>query len=223
MADADTTTDILRAAGYTNVVLHRCDEPISIGSDVDEAIDFLTALGPAGEILRLQGDRAAHLHDQVRDALISGLADLTTSAGVIGDASTWIISAINPGGQEPARSHPLAVARRYAEAYAAFETSELRDVLAPNLRFRQVNPGGYLELDSPDAYIDATRQFLESFDAHRSAGASAEELGDRILTTSRIQLHRDRSPYLMQHSEIVTVADGQVIEIDSVCTGARPA
>jgi hypothetical protein len=62
----------------------------------DEAIDFLMALGPAGEILRLQGDRAAHLHDQVRDALASGLADLTTPAGVIGDASTWIISATNP-------------------------------------------------------------------------------------------------------------------------------
>jgi hypothetical protein len=29
--------------------------------------------------------------------------------------------------------------------------------------------------------------------------------------------------YLMQHSEIVTVADGKVAEIDSVCTGARPS
>ena len=55
------------------------------------------ALGPAGEILRLQGDRAAHLHDQVREALATGLADVTTAAGVIGNASTWIISATNPG------------------------------------------------------------------------------------------------------------------------------
>jgi ubiquinone/menaquinone biosynthesis C-methylase UbiE len=93
MADADTTTDILKAAGYTNIALHRCDEPITIGKDIDEAIDFLMALGPAGEILRLQGDRAAHLHDHVRDALTSGLADLTTATGVIGHASTWIISA----------------------------------------------------------------------------------------------------------------------------------
>jgi hypothetical protein len=112
---------------------------------------------------------------------------------------------------------------RYAEAYAAFDTSELADVLAPDLRFRQVNPGGYLELSSARAYIDATGQFLDTYDTHRSAGASAEDMGDRILTTSRIQLHRDRGRYLMQHSEIVTVADGKVIEIDSVCTGARPS
>jgi hypothetical protein len=97
MADADTTTDILTAAGFTNIALHRCDEPITIGKDIDEAIEFLMALGPAGEILRLQGDRAAHLHDQVRDALTSGLASLSTPAGVIGDASTWIITASNPG------------------------------------------------------------------------------------------------------------------------------
>ena len=100
MADADTTTDILKTAGYTNIALHRCDEPITIGSDVNEAVEFLMALGPAGEILRLQGDRAAHLHDRVRGALTSGLADLTTPAGVIGDASTWIISATNPEGRD---------------------------------------------------------------------------------------------------------------------------
>jgi hypothetical protein len=100
MADADTTTDILKTAGYTNIALHRCDEPITIGKDIDEAIEFLMALGPAGEILRLQGDRARRLHDHVRDALTSGLADLTTPAGVIGHASTWIISATNPGDRD---------------------------------------------------------------------------------------------------------------------------
>ncbi len=57
-------------------------------------------------------------------------------------------------------------------------------MLAPNLRFRQVNPGGYLELDTAHAYIDATRQFLAAYDTCGSAGASAAEMGDRILTTS---------------------------------------
>jgi ubiquinone/menaquinone biosynthesis C-methylase UbiE len=97
MADADTTSDILRHAGYTNIALHRCDEPITIGADIDEAVEFLMALGPAGEILRLQGDRAAHLHDHVREALRAGLAHLVTPDGVIGQASTWIASATIPG------------------------------------------------------------------------------------------------------------------------------
>jgi ubiquinone/menaquinone biosynthesis C-methylase UbiE len=96
MADADTVTDILRLAGYTDVALHRCDEPITIGRDVDEAIEVLMALGPSGEILRLQGERAAHLHAAVRDALAEGLARLRTPHGVTGRSSTWIVSATNP-------------------------------------------------------------------------------------------------------------------------------
>ena len=58
MSGADTTSDILLNAGFGDIVLHRCDLPILIGRDVDEAIEMVMALGPAGEILRLQGDRA---------------------------------------------------------------------------------------------------------------------------------------------------------------------
>ena len=96
MADADTTTDILRHAGYHEIALHRCDLPISIGGDAEEAIDFVMAIGPAGEILRLAGDRAAHLHGEVRDALRSGLAEFATPEGLLAPASTWIVSASAP-------------------------------------------------------------------------------------------------------------------------------
>jgi hypothetical protein len=62
-----------------------------------EAIDLVMSLGPAGEILRLWGDRMAHLHDEVHTALEEGLGDYAGPDGVIAPASTWIVSAINPG------------------------------------------------------------------------------------------------------------------------------
>lgn len=98
MADADTTSEILCHAGYSDIAFHRCDKPIVIGSDVEEAIEILMALGPAGEILRLQGDRAAHLHGQVREALREGLDEFVRAEGVLAPASTWIVSATAPGG-----------------------------------------------------------------------------------------------------------------------------
>jgi SAM-dependent methyltransferase len=98
MADANTTSDILHHAGYADIAFHRCDLPILIGHDVDEAIDLVTALGPAGEILRLAGDRAAHLHDQVRAALREGMAEFAGPDGVCAPASTWIVSATVPQG-----------------------------------------------------------------------------------------------------------------------------
>jgi ubiquinone/menaquinone biosynthesis C-methylase UbiE len=92
MANADTATDILNHAGYTDIALHRCDIPILIGRDVDEAVDLVMALGPAGEILRLLGDRAAHLQGEVRDALREGLSVFDTDEGLRAPASTWIVT-----------------------------------------------------------------------------------------------------------------------------------
>jgi SAM-dependent methyltransferase len=96
MADADTTSEILQHAGFQDISLQRCDLPIRIGRDVGEAIDALMAIGPAGEILRLQGERAAHLHDQVHIALEEGLREFDGPDGVVAPASTWIVSATAP-------------------------------------------------------------------------------------------------------------------------------
>jgi hypothetical protein len=96
MADADTTTDVLRHAGYEEIALRRCDIPMVIGSDADEAIDLVMAIGPAGEVLRLAGDRAAHLHDAVRVALRDGLVEFEGPDGLRAPSSTWIVSASTP-------------------------------------------------------------------------------------------------------------------------------
>ncbi|MFL5910432.1 MAG: class I SAM-dependent methyltransferase [Gaiellaceae bacterium] len=97
MADADTTSEVLVSAGFADVALQRCDLPILIGNDVDEALDLVMNLGPAGEILRLAGERAAHLHGEVNAALRDGLAEYVGSDGkVVAPASTWIVSATVP-------------------------------------------------------------------------------------------------------------------------------
>jgi ubiquinone/menaquinone biosynthesis C-methylase UbiE len=96
MSDADTTSEILVHAGFEDIALRRSDIPILVGQDLDEAIDLVTALGPAGEILRLAGERAAHLHDQVHAALREGLAGYETADGVRAPASTWIVTATAP-------------------------------------------------------------------------------------------------------------------------------
>ena len=66
---------VLINAGFADVALARCDTPILVGRDLEEALEMVMALGPAGEILRLAGDRAAHLHGEVEAALRAGLAD----------------------------------------------------------------------------------------------------------------------------------------------------
>jgi SAM-dependent methyltransferase len=96
MANADTVSDIVLAAGYRDVELSRTDIPIRIGGNMDEAIEFVTALGPAGETIRLLGERAADELPKLEEALRAGLAEFVQPDGsVVGPASTWVVSAVS--------------------------------------------------------------------------------------------------------------------------------
>ncbi len=98
MASADTTSDILLGAGFEEVELRRSDLPITIGHDLDHAIAFNLALGPAGEVVRLSGDDADRVRPKIEADLRKALADFVQPDGeVVAPASTWIVSAKAPG------------------------------------------------------------------------------------------------------------------------------
>ena len=93
MADADVTSQILLGAGFEEVSLRRCDIPIRIGDDLDEAVAFSIALGPAGEAIRLAGEEAERMRPEIDAAVREALAEFEGPDGVAAPASTWIVSA----------------------------------------------------------------------------------------------------------------------------------
>lgn len=96
MANADTVTEQLTIAGFEDIALQRSDLPLKIGNDLEHAVEFNMALGPAGEVLRLWGDRVDEIRPEIADRLRKTLADLETPDGVFAPASTWIITARVP-------------------------------------------------------------------------------------------------------------------------------
>ncbi len=96
MGDADVTSQILVGAGFEEIALRRCDRPIQMGKDLDEAIEFAMALGPAGEVIRLAGEEAERLRPQIEAELRRALSDFERADGVWAPASTWIVSARAP-------------------------------------------------------------------------------------------------------------------------------
>jgi SAM-dependent methyltransferase len=93
MANADTVSEQLTIAGFEQIALRRCDLPLKIGRDLDHAVEFNMALGPAGEVLRLWEDRIEEIRPKIAADLREALADLERPDGVFASASTWIISA----------------------------------------------------------------------------------------------------------------------------------
>jgi ubiquinone/menaquinone biosynthesis C-methylase UbiE len=95
MSGADTVSDLLRSAGYTRIAFERCDLEVCIGRDLDEAVEFAMALGPAGEILRLAGAEGEKRKPTVMAALRDTLAQFAGRNGIWAPSSTWLISAQN--------------------------------------------------------------------------------------------------------------------------------
>lgn len=96
MANADTVTEQLKIAGFEQISLRRSDLPLKIGDNLDQAVEFNMALGPAGEVLRLWGDRVDEIRPTIAAKLRETLAEFEGPEGVLAPASTWIITAQVP-------------------------------------------------------------------------------------------------------------------------------
>jgi SAM-dependent methyltransferase len=97
-ANADTLSAQLLSARFTEIELRRCDLPIRIGGDIDEAVAFNLALGPAAEAVRLAGEDAAEIRPRLEELLRQALAPFETPDGIVAGSSTWISSARVPAG-----------------------------------------------------------------------------------------------------------------------------
>ena len=97
MTDTELVTQQLRIAGYSDVRFERIDAEVLVGRDVDEAVAFQLAIGPAGEVYREAGEAAKRQHATVVAALKKELGKFIRPEGVMMASSSWMVTAKNPG------------------------------------------------------------------------------------------------------------------------------
>ena len=93
MAGPDMVSLMLKSAGFSRIGFERFDTDICIGRNLEDAIEFAMALGPAGEIIRLAAEEGQRLKPQVASALRETLGKYVRTDGVWAPSSTWIITA----------------------------------------------------------------------------------------------------------------------------------
>ena len=96
MADADDTSRWMQNAGFKNVTLERHDIDIQIGKDANEAMEFALAIGPAGEVIRLSGEKAEEKLDVIRADVEKAIKPFETDDGVWMPSSTWFVTGYKP-------------------------------------------------------------------------------------------------------------------------------
>jgi ubiquinone/menaquinone biosynthesis C-methylase UbiE len=97
MADTGVVTKQLEIAGYKDIAFEQIDAQVFVGNDLDDAVAFQLAIGPAGEVYREAGNLAEERHHEIANALKTALAKYQRPGGVIMDSSSWKVTARNPG------------------------------------------------------------------------------------------------------------------------------
>jgi ubiquinone/menaquinone biosynthesis C-methylase UbiE len=96
MASTDVVSAQLLAAGFERPTFERFDGEIFIGKDLQAAIEFSLALGPAGEIMRLAGEAAEKRRPEIIAAIEDVIQPFVRPNGVWAMSSSWIVTARAP-------------------------------------------------------------------------------------------------------------------------------
>jgi ubiquinone/menaquinone biosynthesis C-methylase UbiE len=97
MSDEGVVRAMMKSAGYEQVELRRIDAPVLVGKDVNDAIAFQLAIGPAGEVFREAGPEAERNRAEIEAALKEAInRQKIATDGIVMDSSSWVIRAINP-------------------------------------------------------------------------------------------------------------------------------
>lgn len=98
MSDEATVRKMMEIGGYTDITFERVDVPVRVGDDVEDAIAFQLAIGPAGEVFREAGALAEEKRPEIEAALAEAIDRQARDAdGIVMDSSSWLIAARNPG------------------------------------------------------------------------------------------------------------------------------
>jgi ubiquinone/menaquinone biosynthesis C-methylase UbiE len=97
MANTEVVTKQLEIAGYKDIQFEQIDAQVFVGKDLDDAVAFQLAIGPAGEVYREAGQQAEQRHDEIAKRLKAEFAKYQRPNGIMMDSSSWKVTAKNPG------------------------------------------------------------------------------------------------------------------------------
>lgn len=92
--DPQRVNRILTSSGFSDVAVNSLEMPFTVGANLDQAVAFLTQMGPAGGAIARSG-----ADDTIKSRIAADLRDVIapndTELGVAVGAATWIVTARN--------------------------------------------------------------------------------------------------------------------------------
>ncbi|MCP4004949.1 MAG: class I SAM-dependent methyltransferase [bacterium] len=93
-ADPDRVRSILETAGFRAIEIESVERELTVGTDLDQATDFLLNIGPLSAAMR---ESTPEVREAVRNEVSRALEGSARADGVHLDSAAWIVSAQTEG------------------------------------------------------------------------------------------------------------------------------
>ena len=114
------------------------------------------------------------------------------------------------------------MASAYVNALGARDYETVRDLLAPQVRLRDLSPPGFTELTGVEEAMAYFGGFLDSFDEVALVEMDVYDVGTVTYARARIRFARSGSPErVLEQHHFLTVDEGRIVAIDELCSGLQ--
>jgi hypothetical protein len=118
----------------------------------------------------------------------------------------------------------VELAQRFVEALGAADWVAVEGLLAPHVQLRALVPTNLREEQGPSAVVERFRLWWDGLEDFRLLDSGAEPFADQVRVHYRLAgIDPEDGSQVVEQCCYVTVADGRIAKINSVCSGFQPA
>jgi hypothetical protein len=118
----------------------------------------------------------------------------------------------------------VQVAERFVDAIARADWDGVERLLAPDVRLRALVPATLREEEGAEAVVARFKFWWAAIEGLRLLDSGIEPLADQLRVHYRLTgTDPDDWPIVVEQQCYLTVVDGSIAKINSVCSGFQPA
>ena len=118
----------------------------------------------------------------------------------------------------------LVTAERFVAALGAADWEATRALLADDVRLRALVPSALREQEGPDAVVERFKYWWDGLEDFRLLDSGIEPIAGQVRVRYRLAgTDAEDGPVMVEQCCYLTVENGRIAKINSVCSGFQPA
>jgi hypothetical protein len=118
---------------------------------------------------------------------------------------------------------PTDLGATFIDSLVAHDFDRIEEMLAPEIAFRKLTPGGFAEASGPEGTLEWLRRFFGDTEDAELVTSRVEPAAGKLQIEYTIRGVEDGELGVSRQTVYAVVEDGRITAMDLLCTGTHPA